>query len=116
MQSADGTVWFSPQTYPQRHVNLRGGGATLSIFAQPSRRLLGKSTLIGLCANVIQGPSICTWATPIISTVWTWKDGRFLATEVKPAYFTRVLTEKTTHILVVRKSVRVAPPMSISAI
>ncbi len=106
MQSADGGVWFSPQTYPQRHVNLRGGGATLSIFAQPSRRLLGEIDAHRALRECHPGAVYLHMGHTYHIDSLDMEGREILATEVKPAYFTRVLTEKTTHILAVRNSVR----------
>jgi len=109
LQSADGTTWFSPQHYPQRQVNLRGGGATLAILAQPHRRLLGEVDPHRALRECHPGAIYLHMARTYHVDSLDLEGREILVAPVKPAYFTRVLTEKTTEILAVRNSIPYGP-------
>jgi len=105
LQSANGKTWFSPQAYPQRHINLRGGGITLAIIEQPQRKMLG-------AIDSYRGLRDCHPGAIYLHMAKTYHvdsldlEGReILVSAVKPSYFTRVLSEKTTEILKEESSV-----------
>ena len=106
LQSADGTTWFSPQTYPQRHINLRGGGPTLTILEQPQRRLLGMIDAHRALRECHPGAIYLHMARTYHVDSLDLEGREVLAAPVNPSYFTRVLTEKTTEILQARNSLR----------
>jgi DEAD/DEAH box helicase domain-containing protein len=109
LQSADGTTWFSPQTYPQRHVNLRGGGAPLAILEQPQRKLLGEIDLHRALRECHPGAIYLHMARTYHVDSLDQEGLEILVSPVNPSYFTRILTEKTTEILEVRNSIRYGP-------
>ena len=106
LQSADGATWFSPQTYPQRHVNLRGGGTTMAILEQPQRKLLGEIDAYRALRECHPGAIYLHRARTYHVDSLDQEGREVLISPVKPSYFTRVLTEKTTEILEVRSSIR----------
>ena len=99
LQSADGATWFSPQTYPQRHVNLRGGGTTMAILEQPQRKLLGEIDAYRALRECHPGAIYLHRARTYHVDSLDQEGREVLVSPVKPSYFTRVLTEKTTEIL-----------------
>ncbi|ADW18325.1 DEAD/DEAH box helicase domain protein [Desulfobulbus propionicus DSM 2032] len=107
LQSADGNTWFSPQRYPQRHVNLRGGGTTLSILVnQPRRQLLGIIDAHRALRECHPGAIYLHMARTYHVDSLDLEGGEILVTEAKPAYFTRVLTEKSTEIMAIIETTR----------
>lgn len=106
LQSADGRTWFSPQTYPQRHVSLRGGGTTLSILVQPHRKLLGEIDAGRALRDCHPGAIYLHMAQTYHVDSLDLEGREILITAASPPYFTRVLTEKNTEILEERDSIR----------
>ena len=106
LQSADGATWFSPRTYPQRQVNLRGGGVTLTILEQPQRRPLGEIDAYRALRDCHPGAIYLHMARTYHVDSLDLEGREILVSPVRPSYFTRVLTEKTTEILEVRNSIR----------
>ncbi len=106
LQSADGQTWFSPQTYPQRHISLRGGGTTLSILEQPHRKLLGEIDSGRALRDCHPGAIYLHRARTYHVDSLDLEAREILITAASPSYFTRVLTDKTTEILEDKSSVR----------
>ncbi|MCL2789945.1 MAG: DEAD/DEAH box helicase [Desulfobulbus sp.] len=104
LQSADRLTWFSPQTYPQRQVNLRGGGSTLIIREQPQRQPLGEIDGHRALRECHPGAIYLHMARTYHIDSLDMEGREILATPVTPPYFTRPLTEKTTEIVAVRES------------
>jgi len=104
LQSADGATWFSPLTYPQRHINLRSGGVTLAILEHPQRRLLGEIDAHRALRECHPGAIYLHMARAYHVNTLDLEGREILVAPVTPSYFTRVLTEKTTEILEVRSS------------
>ncbi len=105
LQSADGSTWFSPQTYPQRHVTLRGSGTTLAILESPQRRLLGEVDVHRALRECHPGAIYLHMARTYHVDSLDQEGREILVTPVKPSYFTKVLTEKSTEILEVCSSI-----------
>jgi DEAD/DEAH box helicase domain-containing protein len=106
LQSADGATWFSPQRYPQRHVNLRGGGPGLAILEQPLRRLLGEIDAHRALRECHPGAIYLHMARTYHVDSLDLNGQEVMVSPIKPSYFTRVLSEKTTEILDVRRSIQ----------
>jgi DEAD/DEAH box helicase domain-containing protein len=104
LQAADGHTWFSPRTYPQREVNLRGGGSTLSIRTRTERQLLGSIDGHRALRECHPGAIYLHMARTYHVDSLDLEGREILVTEVNPPYFTRVLTEKTTEILAITGS------------
>ncbi|WP_245590200.1 DEAD/DEAH box helicase [Desulfobulbus elongatus] len=102
LQSADGATWFSPRTYPQRQVNLRGGGVTLTIWEQPHRRPLGEIDAHRALRECHPGAIYLHMARTYHIDSLDLEGREILATPVTPPYFTRVTAEKNTEIVAVR--------------
>ncbi len=106
LQSSDGQTWFSALTYPQRHVNLRGGGSTMVILEQPHRKPLGEIDGYRALRECHPGAIYLHMARTYHVDSLDLEGREILVSPVKPPYFTRVLTEKTTEIIQVRHSLR----------
>lgn len=99
LQSADGTTWFSPQTYPQRHINLRGGGVSLAIMERARRKTIGEIDSSRGLRDCHPGAIYLHGAKTYHVDSLDFESREILVSAVNPAYFTRVLSEKTTEIL-----------------
>ena len=106
LQAADGRTWFASRHFPQRQVNLRGGGPSFAILAGPERTLLG-------AIDGLRAPRDCHPGAIYLHMAKTYHvdtldlEGReILVSPVHPPYFTRPLSEKTTEILSQQQSVR----------
>lgn len=106
LQSADGTTWFAARTFPQRHVNLRGGGATFSILTGPQRTALGDIDAHRAVRECHPGAIYLHMARTYHVDSLDFDGREILVSPINPSYFTRVLSEKTTEILTVHDSVR----------
>ncbi len=106
LQAADGATWFSPLTYPQRHVSLRGGGMTLSILEQPQRRLLGEIDTHRAMRECHPGAIYLHMAKTYHVDSLDLEGREILVSAVHPPYFTRILSDKSTEILEQKTSTR----------
>ncbi len=106
LQAADGRTWFSPRHFPQRQVNLRGGGPTFAILAGPERMLLGAIDGHRAPRDCHPGAIYLHMARTYHVDTLDFESREILVSPVRPPYFTRTLSEKTTDILSVRQSVR----------
>ena len=106
LQAADGHTWFSPRHFPQRQVNLRGGGPTFAILAGPERTLLGAIDGHRAPRDCHPGAIYLHMARTYHVDTLDFEGREILVSPVRPPYFTRTLSEKTTDILSVRQSVR----------
>ena len=105
LQSSDGTTWFSPQLQPQRHVNLRGGGPSFAIREQPARTLLGTIDGGRVLRDCHPGAIYLHMARTFHVDSLDLEAREILVSPVRPPYFTRALSEKTTEILQKKASV-----------
>jgi len=99
LQAADGQTWFSPQTYPQRGINLRGGGVSLAIIEGQRRQLLGEIDSSRALRDCHPGAIYLHRAQTYHVDSLDLEGREILVSAVKPSYFTRVLSTKTTEIL-----------------
>jgi len=77
LQDADGRYWHASRKYPQRHVNLRGGGLQLALIDCDSGEIFGEVDSGRARQGVASpGASISTGPTPGWSRVSTWWAGR----------------------------------------
>jgi DEAD/DEAH box helicase domain-containing protein len=106
LQSAAGNTWFSARTYPQRHISLRGGGATCTILDQPHRTVLGDIDTHRAVRECHPGAIYLHMAKTYHVDSLDLEGREILVSAANPSYFTRVLSEKTTEILAVRHSTR----------
>jgi DEAD/DEAH box helicase domain-containing protein len=99
LQDADGRYWHASRKYPQRHVNLRGGGLQLALIDCDSGEIFGE---------VDSGRALkeCHPGAVYIHRANSWlvEDLDLLAREVKcrrqiPPYSTRPISGKETEIL-----------------
>lgn len=107
LQSADGATWFSPRLYPQRHVNLRGGGMTLAILEQPHRKMLGEIDASRALRECHPGAIYLHMARTYHVDSLDLEGREILVSAVSPSYFTRVMADKNTEILEIRDSTRI---------
>ncbi|MFV0437712.1 MAG: DEAD/DEAH box helicase [Desulfopila sp.] len=105
LQSADATTWFASRKYPQRHVNLRGGGSQLAIIACDSGEIVGE-------IDGSRAMKECHPGALYLHRARTWVVSRldFEAREVvvcaqSPPWFTRPMSSKNTRILETRQTV-----------
>ncbi|MDY0350417.1 MAG: DEAD/DEAH box helicase [Desulfobulbaceae bacterium] len=99
LSSADGETWFAARKYPQRDVDLRGGGARYRILHRSGREELGE-------IDGFRAFKDCHPGAVYLHMARSWLvdhldiEGREIAVSpFKGHYFTRPLSTKTTTIL-----------------
>jgi DEAD/DEAH box helicase domain-containing protein len=99
LQTASGDQWISARKYPQRHVNLRGGGGQMAIIDRDRGEIIGE-------IDTVRGLKECHPGAVYLhrANVWLVEGFDLQANEVlvrreTPSYFTRPMTEKKTEIL-----------------
>lgn len=99
LQSADGRKYFSTRKRPQRHVNLRGSGTTLTIINETTGQILGE-------VDAGRALKECHEGAVYLHRVATWLVKKLdlaaqevVVTEKKPPYYTRPMSNKDTEIL-----------------
>lgn len=97
--SADGTTWFSARKYPQRDVDLRGGGTRYMIRRTGDRELIGE-------IDGLRAMKECHEGAVYLHMMQTWlvrkldlEGHEVLVESARPHYFTRPVTDKSTEIL-----------------
>ena len=99
LETVTGGRWISARKYPQRHINLRGGGKQMSIIDRENGEIVGE-------IDTARGMKECHPGAVYLhrATTWLVDTFDFLANEVivhkeMPRFFTRPMTEKRTEIL-----------------
>jgi len=97
--SADGMTWFSARKYPQRDVNLRGGGTRYQIRQWDNRKIIGEIDGLRAFKECHQGAIYLHMARSWLVNNLDLEGHEVLVTELKPHYFTRPVSNKTTEII-----------------
>jgi len=103
LQSADGNTWFSARKYPQREVNLRGGGNTFLIYTTENHTLLGEIDGHRACRECHQGAVYLHGAKTWLVRRLDLENREVLVSPARPAYYTRAMVDKETEILASEK-------------
>ncbi len=104
LQAADGQSWFSPRHFPQRQVQLRGGGPTYAILTNPERTPLGVIDGYRALRECHPGAIYLHQARTYHVDTLDLEAKQILVSLVDPPYFTRPQSDKTTDILAVQRS------------
>ncbi len=99
LNSADGKTWFAARKYPQRDVNLRGGGNRYNILQSSGRETLGDIDGFRAFKECHEGAVYLHMARSWLVNTLDIEGREVLVTPFKGHYFTRALSHKTTHIL-----------------
>lgn len=97
--SADGTTWFAARKYPQRDVDLRGGGARYRILHRSDREDLGEIDGFRAFKDCHPGAVYLHMARSWLVDSLDLEGREITVTPFKGHYFTRALSTKTTTIL-----------------
>ena len=97
--AADGATWFAARKYPQREVDLRGGGSRYRILVAGSRRDLGEIDGFRTLKECHQGAVYLHMAQSWLVERLDLDNHEVLAAPFKGHYFTRALSHKTTEVL-----------------
>jgi DEAD/DEAH box helicase domain-containing protein len=97
--SKDGTTWFAARKYPQRDVDLRGGGARYRILHRSDREALGEIDGFRACKECHAGAVYLHMARSWLVDRLDLEGREITVTPFKGHYFTRALSTKTTTIL-----------------
>jgi len=103
LQSADGTTWFSSRKYPQRHVNLRGGGTQLTIINGDSGEIIGEVDSSRAMKECHPGALYLHRAKTWVVSSLDFEAREVLVAEQNPSWFTRPMSSKNTRILETKK-------------
>lgn len=99
LNSADGNTWFAARKYPQRDVNLRGGGNRYQIRHSGSREILGEIDGHRALKECHKGAVYLHMAQSWLVEKLDLEGHEILVSPFTGHYFTRVLSHKTTQIL-----------------
>jgi DEAD/DEAH box helicase domain-containing protein len=97
--AADGATWFAARKYPQREVDLRGGGTRYRILIRDNRQELGEVDGFRAFKECHQGAVYLHMAKSWLVDRLDLDGHEVLASPFKGYYFTRALSGKTTEIL-----------------
>ncbi|MHB8791475.1 MAG: DEAD/DEAH box helicase [Desulfobulbaceae bacterium] len=97
--SADGATWFAARKYPQREVDLRGGGTRYRILIRDSRQELGEVDGFRSFKECHEGAVYLHMARSWLVERLDLDGHEVLVSPFKGHYFTRALSHKTTEIL-----------------
>lgn len=99
LQSASGNIWFAARKYPQRQINLRGGGTVYSILIGSGRKLLGEIDGFRALKECHQGAIYLHRAESYHVDSLDLESHEIIVSPVNAHYFTRVMSTKETKIL-----------------
>ncbi|NOQ46294.1 MAG: DEAD/DEAH box helicase, partial [Desulfobulbaceae bacterium] len=105
LQSADGNTWFSARKYPQRDVDLRGSGTRYRILHKSGRELLGEIDGFRAFKECHPGAIYLHRAQARHVDSLDLETHEIVVSPFKGSYYTRAMTDKTTDILEVNKTV-----------
>jgi DEAD/DEAH box helicase domain-containing protein len=97
--SAGGDTWFAARKYPQRHVDLRGGGSRFHIRHRDSRKILGEIDGFRTFKECHQGAVYLHMARSWLVEHLDLEGQEVLVSPFKGAYYTQALSDKDTSIL-----------------
>jgi DEAD/DEAH box helicase domain-containing protein len=107
--SADGKTWFAARKYPQRDVNLRGGGNRFQIIQSGNREILGEIDGFRALKECHNGAVYLHMAKSWLVTNLDIEGHEILVSPFKEHYFTRAMSNKTTEILKTLQTCQVGP-------
>ena len=99
LQAGDGSVWFAARKYPQRQINLRGGGSQLAIIDQESGEVIGEVDSGRAMKECHPGAVYLHHATTWIVKTLDFEAREVVAGRANPSFSTRAMTAKNTTIL-----------------
>jgi DEAD/DEAH box helicase domain-containing protein len=108
LQSASGQSWFARARFPQKEVNIRGLGASFTIFQVGKKRPLGHVDGHRALRECHPGAVYLHKANTYAVQKLDLERRNILVEPVDPKYFTRIQTEKDTEILEVLETRQVA--------
>ncbi|MDH3329558.1 MAG: DUF1998 domain-containing protein, partial [Desulfobulbaceae bacterium] len=97
--SADGNTWFSARKYPQRDVDLRGGGTRYQIRHLGNREIIGEIDGLRALKECHDGAIYLHMAQSWLVKKLDLEGHEILVEPYKPHYFTRPVSHKTTEII-----------------
>lgn len=107
LRSGDGNEFLAARKRPQRHISLRGSGNTVSIETGRGQ-LIGNVDGIRACRETHPGAIYLHLGEHYEIVNLDLPAGRALARPFRPAWYTRARSRKSTEILQVAESTRVA--------
>lgn len=99
LQSADGNTWFSARKFPQKEVNLRGSGSRYTIRNKAENTILGEIDGIRALKECHEGAIYLHMAQSWLVNKLDLEGHEILVSALKPHYFTRAASQKSTEIL-----------------
>ncbi len=97
--SADGNTWYSARKYPQRDIDLRGGGIRYQIRRKDNREIIGDIDGHRALKECHSGAIYLHMAQSWLVEKFDLDGHEILVTPSNPHYFTRSVSHKTTEIL-----------------
>jgi DEAD/DEAH box helicase domain-containing protein len=97
--SADGKTWFAARKYPQRDVNLRGGGNRFQIKQSGNHEILGEIDGFRALKECHEGAVYLHMAQSWLVKSLDLEGHEILVRPFKERYYTRAMSNKTTQIL-----------------
>ncbi len=97
--SASGKTWFAARKFPQREVNLRGGGTVYNIIQQNNRNLLGTIDGFRALKECHQGAVYLHRAQSYLVKYLDLQAHEIQVDKASPPFYTRTMTSKQTEIL-----------------
>ncbi len=107
LQSADGNTWFASRKYPQRDVDLRGSGTRYQIRDLNSKSIIGEIDSSRALKECHQGAIYLHMAQSWLVHKLDMEGQEILISKIRPHYFTRVSSQKSTEILETYATVQV---------
>lgn len=99
LQSESGEQYFSSRKFPQRQINLRGGGNQLSIINSTSGEILGEIDSLRSLKECHPGALYIHRAQSWLIEKLDLSAKEVIATEARVPYYTRATSNKQTEIL-----------------
>jgi len=99
LETLSGGKWISPRKYPQREVNLRGGGRQMSIIDGESGEIIGEIDALRGMKECHPGAVYLHRATTYIIDHFDLLANEVIGRKSEPRYFTRATIDKQTEIL-----------------
>ena len=99
LRAATADAWYAGARFPQKEVNIRGIGQSLSIFKKGSRRAIGSIDGHRALTECHPGAIYLHKATSFLVESLDLERRHILVSPVDPQYFTRIQSEKETEIL-----------------
>ena len=103
LQSADGSTWFASRKYPQRLVNLRGGGTQLTIIDGGSGEIIGEMDSERAIKECHPGAVYLHRARTWLVDKLDFESREVIVHADDPTFFTRPMSNKNTTILAVEE-------------